>query len=140
MPSRLEGAQLQPALGSAACVKGAILPAAYRVCLACNTGEVGGEVHHVWKCSAMEEPRSQLLATLYGLYPGLSQEITDIRHDEGRVCMLLWTIPDGRYMDGPYSQTSRAETRVKATRAVIGFLHATHTTHPTLKRRYAPWT
>ena len=97
-------------------IKGVILPVADRVCLACNTGEVEDEVHHVWKRSAMDEPRSQLLATLYGLYPGLSQEITDIRHDEGRVCMLLWTIPDGRYMDGPYSQTSRAETRVKATR------------------------
>ena len=94
----------------------------------------------MWKCSAMDEPRSQLLATLYDLYPDLSQEIADIRHDEGRVCMLLWTIPDGRYMDGPYSPASRAEVRVKATRAVIDFLHATHTTHPTLKRRYAPWT
>ena len=36
--------------------------------------------------------------------------------------MLLWTIPDGRYMNGPYSQASRAEARVKATWAVIDFL------------------
>ncbi len=54
--------------------------------------------------------------------------------------MILWIISGGRYIDGPYSQASKAETRAKATREVIDFLRATNTTHPRLKRRYAPWT
>ena len=119
-----------------------------RICESCGSGEVEDESHHTWKCSETWWPRLQLLASLSEVYPSIVYDLESLSGDDSRTRTLYWTIPDGRYRGaltpglakiGTYHRVWHPVAQVMAAQAVLNFLHATHLSHPKLRRGYNPW-
>ena len=88
-----------------------------------------------------------MLQRLEAIYPGMGKVLEELRDDEERTRFLLWDLPDGKYEGDRgvvgtkhHLGLTEGQARVKATSAILRFLHLAHGKHEALSAWYEPWT